>query len=547
VILEVKGPNAFHIHYNHHKGTFFDETVTRDKIRDPDSPMGTEVSPDAFEAKQYPVERIKTTLAKSIVIGSKTWNLAIVDLPEKDEFEELEISMQKSPSGMFSSEFFMDADRTKLFYEVYGGSPHKPTILGAIDMKDGEVLGNATLQLKSNSLCGVSKDGNTLLTCSGLHWAHNNRFDLWNIGKEGDLIHLKGVATKDKLFTARFVADDHVALIDEKGVVTIWDVESTPKALYKTTSLGRIQTQPKVSLDRKHLYVSVNEKLIAIDVEKGKCDGSLVHGSNWNSVFAIHPARSKVAVAGNQSITVWNNKGQQLADFFIPSTNVSQLEWLDDRFLATGNSVIDTETMVELCTLDLAGMSKVDPRGILWSYDVHRSQVGAYKIDIDRLTAMTLEEFDPENLLASGTKVSIDITVRMPANERKSVEQSLTKMLEGRGLTVDRGANIEIQCSETTKKQTQEYRHTMTFSVEKATATVRNRKMALIVDGKELMAATSSSGGVPHMLSMRRGESVQQAVDRIGKNVNYEFFKKFSIPKVVYWHPNNQPFHKLKL
>jgi len=429
------------------------------------------------------------------------------------------------------------------FFTIAKGSSYRPERLAAIDLKAGKMLGVAELPLTNSYLRDASADGKTLLSSSGIFFPKKHRFDLWSIGKKGELIHLKGAAVNDKLINARFVSEDRVALIDEKGVVSIWDTKSKPKALFKTQPISRLTTKIRVSSDRKHLFVGAPEKIFAINVEKGNCSGIIEHNAGWGSTFAIHPDQSQVAVASKQRIQVWDKEGQQSTDFYVPSARFSKLFWLDDRYLATGKTIIDTQSKIELCSIEMPGLHGLDSRGVYWGYDLHRRMLTTRKFNQEEFSELAPKNLHENRTLQPGSKVAIDIAVSMPAKDRKEVEENLKELLEARGLTVDQKSNTKIRCSETRTQEKREYR--VGIGRQSATVTTRKQKMALVVDGEEVYFLTGSQGG-SSMLLLQGGETAQEAANRQNKNVSYEFFKKFDLPKDIYQHPENKPFQNLK-
>ena len=102
-----------------------------------------------------------------------------------------------------------------MFFAIEKASGSRAEKLAAVDLKAGKLVGNAELPFSKSYLRDVSADGTILLSSSGTFFPEQNRFDLWKIGKKGELIHFKGATTPKKIANARFVSGQRVALIDE--------------------------------------------------------------------------------------------------------------------------------------------------------------------------------------------------------------------------------------------------------------------------------------------------------------------------------------------
>lgn len=541
VVREVKGPNAYLVHYDKYGDSdFHDTTVPLDRLRDPsvDSTLG-----------KYPAPRKKVSDADSIKLAS-SWNLPTGIPTPKDEIGNARIQMG-SPSAYFNNPLILSMDQKMLFISKSPGGREKMTEMLAIDVKKEKVLGSTKLPISKNYFRDVSSNGKVILSSSGTFFPDENRFDLWKIGDKGELIHLKGGRIDTPISQARFVFDDRIALISKKGVVSIWDIKSAPKPLYKTHELRSYSTiLDKVSADRKHLFLSTLDMLVAIDTQTGTSNGVLRYEKAGRiSAFAVHPDHSKIATASRNRIKIFDEHGSKTHDFYVPSTSFKDIYWIDDRYLSTGLTIVDTKLNVEVSSVKfsgirLTGIFKTDQGGNFWSYDpVLRQLLRRPRITSEMLSEKLTQE--PEITSAFGTdkKVALKVTGSMPSDVRKSLEANLKEQ----GIMVASSANAQISMTQTSKTQTNDYRDFRRGGTTKLQTKSWTQKWVLSADGKEVMSASTTSGGSPGMLSANGDESLQQAANRYSKNPNFSFFKTLDLPETINKHPDGKPFFNLEL
>jgi hypothetical protein len=237
------------------------------------------------------------------------------------------------------------------------------------------------------------------------------------------------------------------------------------------------------------------------------------------------------------------------------------LTWLDNRTIKLQSPhqqhFVDLDRRVVFLEVANGGAS---PPANGWKVDSVRDSSGHF-IEVSQVSAEgdsgpSLAEYqqdlpdDAESLLLLKAGDSVRITTQLTADPSQDamVRQLLGRLLQERGVTIDPNSPNELRASSGVRNDQVEYRSIGVPPWQgggSQTVNVRlvDQKVELVVDG-EVVWQRASTSGPGFMLSIREGESAQQAADRQSGDGS-GFWQGISLPQHLARHPQGGPWHRV--
>ena len=222
----------------------------------------------------------------------------------------------------------------------------------------------------------------------------------------------------------------------------------------------------------------------------------------------------------------------------------TKLDWVADGYvLVAGENLIDLERRTVLWQYqhDGAGTpfkTSGELGGAFWygltSRD--RSAMGLFRTNLPHSEATRVaSSLKADDLLAvkPGAKLSLRLNMQGTPEEQQRVRQALTSQLQELGMSVVEGSRLILEAS-TEKGKSREIKYERfgrSGQSESATVTEQISRLRFIENDRTLWDASSISGA-PHLLNLKNGQSLQDALAPY-QQPNLEFFSVTKLPQHV--------------
>lgn len=344
--------------------------------------------------------------------------------------------------------------------------------------------------------------------------------------------------------TAQFLDSDHVLTFSFPSKVVVFDV-NTAKAVYRfeVSSIG----PPVVSPGRKYLAVSTKSGIVMLDAPTGKPVAKLAGDPGWVSSMSFHPSGRWFAALSSQRLVVWDlESGEIYRDiYFSTPVSTSEIDWVADGYVLLGSAqLVDLERRIVLWHYQCDVRSTISRSygamgGTFWyaltSQD--RKERGLFSVVIPHEEARrTAAELKAEELLAlrPGGQITLQVNVQGAPADVQKAGQDLSAQLQRIGMTVVNNSRLVLQATTETGKTDQ-----ITYSAFGAgrgagttvSVTSQISRVRLTEDGKVIWEA-SGVFGAPHILHLKQGESIQQALAPY-QVPNLRYFSDVKLPEYI--------------
>ncbi|HUY31471.1 MAG TPA: SHD1 domain-containing protein [Pirellulales bacterium] len=350
--------------------------------------------------------------------------------------------------------------------------------------------------------------------------------------------HDPGNAHKTAPNFAQFLDSDHILTSEFPGRLALWQV-SGAKAVYRLElANGGV---PALSATRKYLAAPVGNSLYLFESLTGKTLAKLPGDPGVVSGLSFNINGKQLASLSPQRLIVWNlENGELYRDIYFPTPlNTSSIDWLAHGYvLLGGEKLIDLERRIVLWQYqhDVGGGQGYGEMGGYFWYVISnhgRQERGLFRAKLPHDEPIKIAAgLNAEQLLAikPGAQISVDVAVQ---GDQQTVSQTLIGQLQNLGMTVAPGGRLVLRATtEAGKTQEVYYRgFGRNRGIQHAQVTEQIARAKFIEDGKVLWEATSVRSN-PHMLKMKEGQSLQDALAPYQKP-NIEFFSHVKLPQYV--------------
>lgn len=417
--------------------------------------------------------------------------------------------------------------------------------LQRVDLTQGKANSPITIPAKVKPV-DIDPSGKRLLARSDFFVSGNApaEVSVWELGaKSVKLVkrwspHNPGNIHKTAPNFARFIDSDHVVTSEFPGRLAMWQV-SGAKAIYSLElSNGGV---PALSATGKYLAAPVNNSLYVFEALTGKTLAKLPGDPGIVSGLSFNPNGEQLACFSSQRLMVWNlGNGELYRDIYFPTPlSTDQLDWVADGYvLLGGQKLIDLERRVVLWQYQYdagGGQAYGQMGGYFWYVisDHRRQQRGLFRGKLPHDAPLKIAAgLNAEQLLAvkPGAQISLNVSVQ---GDQQAVQQALADQLQKLGMTVAPGGRLVLQANtEPGKTKEVAYRgFGIGGGVSKVQVTEQIARVKFIEDGKVLWEAKSVKG-TPHVLHMKQGQSVQDALAPY-QQPNVEFFSHVRLPQYI--------------
>ncbi|TWU10020.1 SHD1 domain-containing protein [Allorhodopirellula heiligendammensis] len=344
-----------------------------------------------------------------------------------------------------------------------------------------------------------------------------------------------------EVLDAEVVNSSRVLTMSDKGHLVLWDL-SNRKPIWHAR-LSERNFAMKLSVDRKLLAVFDEKTLMVLNPETAEILGSTALAPNtptgWCRV-AWSPSGKRILLTSIADVRVMDTKtGQWAFEFTLPGGPVATkaLSFPDEKFaLLDSRLLVDLESKIQVC--EYRGASQIETLGGT-SFIAVQSDAGGVLVPAKfphpaALKMLAKAQEDPSLfLLHPGVAVSIDVS-GVSNQYQATVRQGLEKSVATSGYTLNDSSPIQIMASISGPKQEAVgYIAAGSYIVNKYTSAVK-----LQWNGKSLWSTSGSN--VPGVLMTKRGQTMQEALDKAGKAPNTSMFAGLHFPEFMQKPSENQ-------
>jgi len=344
---------------------------------------------------------------------------------------------------------------------------------------------------------------------------------------------------------AFFIDEDHLVTVNPFSKMAVWNIPQA-KALYTADLSG--SGAPAISPGRKHIAVATTEGVCLYDALTGDSIGKLPGGNPGQiQAIAFRSDGKQLAALAMQRLMVWDlEKGSIDRDIYFTKPQVaSSIDWVSDGYLLVGGqNLIDLERRVVLWeynqTGGFHGKNGAQVGDNYWYLLTanDRSARALFPAKLPHNSALQMaQKMKPDDILAikPGASIAIQWSVQGDQKEVNDSYQSLIQQLQDIGMTYAEKSRLVLQVStaagETKEIQYRGFGRFFGGGGETVRVTEYISKIQFVEDNNVIWMAEAHSGA-PHMLSLKEGQTVQQALAQYQKP-NVKFFTQVKLPKYV--------------
>lgn len=343
---------------------------------------------------------------------------------------------------------------------------------------------------------------------------------------------------------AKFVDPEHLLTLNHNGQLILWNVADRVRPVYAAKT--GLRTAVTFTASRTVAIIRTEYGIAFIKPLTGEMLGFIEAGEYAPLCsLALRPDGERLALAdGGGRIRVWNLLTQELERDFCLANGLhihspdNFLAWADnDRLVTKRGDLIDVNRRIRLWRYTDIDAPVFNLGSTVWS--VTRGEPNGAPVvwgaKLPHGTAQRVaNDLDPDTLLVirPGCKVSLKLSFPGSAAEKERVKQALTERLVKAGMEVVPQSNIVLTAEiKPGEPQKVEYREFGSLKTSEHTIRVQRLELAYVVDGKSVWAFVNE-GWTPHVLEMKRGETVDQALARETKQ-DPRAFESVFVPSYV--------------
>ena len=327
--------------------------------------------------------------------------------------------------------------------------------------------------------------------------------------------------------------DQRLFTLNEEGQLILWQVESA-KAIYEL-KLNR-KTKPILSHGRKFLVVPTSAGVQFFDATSGDLVAVVGEGNNLGSSIALSPTGKQLAIVSGGFIDVLDvTTGQATRSFPCKGANGAfATSWINEDYLYISNGrVVNVPLRLiawQYITLATNDFLK-NFAGHYWALleNAVNDDQFIFPLELPPLEAVNaVKNIDKKQLLVvqPGDEVQLDIQIHDEPFLAKDVKQALTEALVDAEMEIGDSGPLKL-VARTKPGGTQKvyYRGTGAFHDVGQAVDVTNRiyELELTLNGS-IVWRRESTHSAPSFLHLERGESIQDAINRVMKPTE-EFFR----------------------
>ncbi|MGM0487865.1 MAG: WD40 repeat domain-containing protein [Planctomycetota bacterium] len=347
----------------------------------------------------------------------------------------------------------------------------------------------------------------------------------------GDL----GKFQKDAAWAA-FSDASHVMTASSKGQLVKWRIDDL-KPIFRCQTSGK--PQPVLTPGRRFLVASFDVGVGVMDTEDGEL--AAVIETAWTDLqhLAFNPGGTKLAGISGTTIHLWDVfSGQLLDEIVVPVSTGSELDWVTENEVLLGR-----EYLFDLQRRTVLWQYKLGRTGILTRYsgdlffylaaDQAGRSRGLFPVRLpDGAARAAADELSAHQLLVlkPGSEVTIRMQTNLPPAEKQKAHQALKTKCEANGFTVVSNSSLVFRAT-SKLGEPKEVTYRMFGSFRKMTREVTPILYTLeLFENQRKIWKTSGSGGPGFHISLKKNETIDNAIERLSQP-NATFFTRVEIPR----------------
>lgn len=400
--------------------------------------------------------------------------------------------------------------------------------------------------------CAISSSGQRLL-CTAIADVHRreSRLSVWDIGKSEPVEIVAWSPYAPEKFDFRhgevpgveWLDDNRFLTVNGSGQAVMWNLSGAkPKAVYQIDGVSGA----RVALSPGRAYFALSTPR-GVEIFRS-ADGALLSRMEANAVpaagsLAFDPEGKFLTLVSGKRIYHWDAvSGKQLSDFYCETfAGGGDHAWVGDDLILVNGDVIDLKQQRILWRYDGAGPVSCYWFPHEWIAMQNQSVRGLLPFQLPHAEALAARQ-NQSDAAAFVTKPGSSITVdnQVSDENRDAIEAGLQQALKQCSLnpTTDQPVRLVVRLGEV-KTENPSYRRfgeSLFSEGEKVVVeTGRIYEATLEVDGKVAWRSQSNqwSGGAPFHVTMKEGETIQQAVDRVRESRKGKFVFVIPLPRYI--------------
>ncbi|PHS00750.1 MAG: hypothetical protein COA78_23640 [Blastopirellula sp.] len=372
--------------------------------------------------------------------------------------------------------------------------------------------------------------------------------DPWNKG--GDLVLLDKTSTgkpiaikrwelpgdKDKgaVKSARML-DGSTALVQVEKKIYHWNLESgSCEWLIDDAGHGSF----RLSGNKKYMAIPISGGCQIIDLAKREVLGKVPFSGSFPPQVDFSDSGDRLALVYGNQFLVWDLvKSQVLTEATLADSLGDLIGWVDDKYLlTTRGGLLEPNLGMSVWKYTVPKGSILMAGGIVATHEKSKSySLAGLQIPHDAAVQMEdkLTSGDAGLLaVAPGSRISIRIET-VGGIDKNVIYQGLVKNIEKIGWQVDQASPLQIVATiGRGKRQEKTYRGFGFRGGEETVSMTPFTASFKIMSRNDELWNRASTNGMPFMLHMKEGQSIQEAVRQYEKP-NLKFFETLVIPPKI--------------
>ena len=435
------------------------------------------------------------------------------------------------------------AQRAAVGYTWTFSTPTHQSRVSLIDLTSGSSINSELVEANMCPLL-VLNDGKTVLmqgTGSDRDgYETNDQLQLWQIsGKKVSRSPIwipfpgEGQGKKNRPILKAFTIENNHILLLCDGRVACFDIRTLIPAWY--ADLGK-DYEIEMTTDRKTLIVFVDGRVLEVSPLDGQVRGSFeIDGKpqlGWTKM-RLNGRGDKLLLAHVRELQVYDLRTATLTDSVSmlrgPIAN-NGLDFVDDDYaLLNKSKLVHLPSGISVCQYrDAAAIDSVggtefvgilgDQGGIVVPTAFpHPSAIKLLENAVD----------DPSTfLIYPGVRVSLDMS-RIQGGNRSSVESGIRESIERAGYQFANNAEIVLRPEITGPKQ----EAISYIAAGSYIANTYSSTISILANGSPVFSRSGTN--IPGFITTNRDETIQQKLDKLGRQPNLEFFRRVELPKMM--------------
>jgi hypothetical protein len=403
----------------------------------------------------------------------------------------------------------------------------------------------------------ISLDGKRIITRSDKFFPDTKwRLDLWSIDTSSPkpLLSFRpydpGENGSDEVLWASYLDADHLMTCSGGHTLTLWQLTDTAvKEVY--TLQGDNTVHPQMSAGGKYVVVGFGGQAMVCEAMTGQCVARAASLTDADGmVSSVSSDVKRLALSGQRRLIVCDlAQDKVLFDVGLPEgVTGDHVDWITQNLLLLDHRwIFDVDRKAMLWEYTLTGGGKTPlakfmndrvwflaESGTAYAGGSGHSVLTSMSLPDSKI--LTLDKKLPEGtiVIQPGAKVSLEVNVNAPDDERKKIVDRLTRQLQDAGLAVADGQSIKLVADSKETGSRQVTYHSR-FGGSSETVSVSNTEMSLTftVDSKPVWSITSVTiGSAPIMVFHTKDKSIAETLADRNKP-RFEWFLSTSLPKTI--------------